>query len=455
MRQLKIGTSWVRGVVGEALTPELIVNFACAFGTWCDGGPVVIGRDTRRSSPMLRASVLSGLLSCGCEVIDLGVCPTPLIAFAARELGAAGGLSITGSHNGARWNALKFIGSDGMLLNAVKSEELLDLYHASSFLKASWMRLRPVATAPGLLDRYLEHLVSALDAARIRARKFRVAVDFCSGAGGAVTARFLNELGCTLLPLNEEPTGEFAHPPAPTAANMRQLAALMRCLSADLGAAINIDGDRIGFVTADGVALSEEHTLPLAARNRLARRPGPIVTNLSTSRMVEAVARPHGQPVLRTLVGEGYVMDRGLEAGAALAGEGCGAVAALPISTTFDGLLTLGQILELMATTGESLAALANELPQMEMRKGELTCPPDLVYWVLDGFRAQFADRAPDCTDGVRVDWEDAWLHVRASNTEPLLRVIVEAKTAERADMLFQDAMTYARRLAFGQGGRG
>lgn len=451
MRQLKIGTSWVRGVVGDALTPELIVNFACAFGTWGGGGPVVIGRDTRRSSTMLRAAVVSGLLSCGCEVIDLGVAPSPLLSFAVRELGAAGGLSITGSHNGARWNALKFFGPDGMLLNAIKSEELLDIYHASAFLTAGWEQLRRVAAAPEVLDRYLEHLLSALDVESIRKQEFRVALDFCNGAGAVTAVPFLDALGCTLFPINEEPSGEFAHSPAPTARNMRQLATLLRCLKADVGAGVNVDGDRIGFVTAEGAALSEECTLPLAAMSRLARRPGPVVTNLSTSRMIEAVAAPYEQPVVRTFVGEGHVLDRGMAEGAAIAGEGCGGVAALPAGMTFDALLTLGQILEMMARTGESLADLAARLPQYAMRKGELLLPPDLVYRALDAFRTQYENERPDCLDGVRVEWTDAWLHARASNTEPLLRIIVEADSAERADSLFDGAMADARRLALGQ----
>ncbi|HXK60548.1 MAG TPA: phosphoglucosamine mutase [Acidobacteriota bacterium] len=323
MRQLKIGTSWVRGVVGEALTPELVVNFACAFGTWCDGGPVVIGRDTRRSSAALRAATLAGLISAGCEVIDLGVAPTPLVSFAVREMGIAGGISITGSHNDTKWNALKFLGPDGALLNAVKSEELLDIYHASQFLLAPWDKLHPVDTnTEKLIDRYLEHLLSVLDVDAIRRRPTRIVVDFCNGTCAPIASRFLKELNCTLLPLNEEPSGEFAHPPAPSAVNMRQLASLMRCLQADFGAALNIDGDRIGFVTGEGVALSEEHTLPLTARIRLRRRPGPVVTNFSTSRMVEEVAAQYGQTVIRTAVGESHVIDQGLaEGGAGRRGE--------------------------------------------------------------------------------------------------------------------------------------
>jgi phosphomannomutase len=452
VRQLKIGTSWVRGVVGEALNPELIVNFACAFGTWCDGDTVVIGRDTRKSSAMLHAAVVSGLLSTGCEVVDLGVSPSPVISFGVRELAAAGGISVSGSHNDVRWNALKFIGPDGVLLNSVKSEELLDIYHASSFLTADWRTLKPITRDPEIVDRYLETLLSALDTEKIRAAKFRVALDLCNGACDPVATKFMEALGCKLYKLNDEPSGEFAHSPAPSTDNMRQLASLMRYIDADLGAAVNVDGDRVGFVTKSGTALSEEYALPLAAQMRLARRPGLIITNLSTSRMVERVAEVSGQPVQRTMVGEGYVMDLGLAEGAVLVGEGSGGVAMLPVTMTYDALLAIGMVLESMAVSGKSLDELAAAIPKMSMRKGEIACPPDLVYRAIEGFRVRFADRNPDTTDGIRVDWPDAWMHVRASNTEPLLRVIVEADSPERTDEVFNDAMSYARRLAFGHG---
>jgi phosphomannomutase len=462
MRQLKIGTSSVRGVVSEPLTPELIVDFACAFGTYCDGGAVVIGRDTRQSSVMLRAAALSSLLSTGCRVIDLGVCPTPLVSFAVRTLGAAGSLSITGSHNDARWNALKFLGPDGALLNALSSEEVMDIYHAADFTQVPWDRLQPWAPADDLAEAYVAHLCAALDVERIRRQGLRVAVDFCNGTGAPLMARFLHELGCTLIPLNEEPGSEFAHPPAPSAANMRQLGALLRYLEADLGAAINIDGDRIGFVTAAGTPLSEEHTLPLVADYLLGRRAARaeesgyrgVVTNLSTSRMVDEVARTYGQPVVRTLIGEGHVVDRAQTERALLAGEGSGGVAVLPTAAAFDGFLTLGLVLEAIAATGESLQQLVDRLPQFYMRKGSIACPPDLVYQVLEGFRAAYAAQPSDRTEGIRVEWDDAWVHIRASNTEPLLRVIVEANDATRADRLFDEVMSHAHRVAFGNAGR-
>jgi phosphoglucosamine mutase len=446
MRELKISTSWVRGVVGDALTPELVVHFAAAFGTWADGEPVVIGRDTRRSSTMLRAAVCAGLMSPGCEVIDLGVCPTPLVSFAVRELGCAGGISITGSHNDSEWNALKFVGPDGALLNALRGEELLDIYHASAFTAAPQDRLVPIAEAPQIQDRYLEHLLASLNADQIRQRKFTVAMDFCNGACADLAEKLLQELNCRLLPIHAQPREVFAHPPAPTPANMSILISEVRRTRVDLGAAVNIDGDRIAFVTGEGFPLSEEYTLPLAALGRLARRPGPVVTNLSTSRMVESVARDHGQKVIRTFVGESFVMDRGFAEGAVLAGEGSGGVGALPATTTFDALQTLGMILETLARTDSSLTSLAGKLPHLAMRKGEVPCEPDQAHRALETLRIAYQNRSPDCTDGVRVEWEDAWMHARVSNTEPLLRVIVEAEGEERADCLFEEAMIFARR---------
>jgi phosphomannomutase len=444
VRQLKIGTASVRGVVGEALTPELIASFACAFGTWCDGRTVVIGRDTRGSSAMLRAAAVSGLMATGCEVIDLGVCSTPLVSFGVRELGADGGLSITGSHNDSAWNALKFVGPDGALLDPVRSEELLDLYHASQFRLAAGAELRPPVAAAEVEDRYLQHLLCALDVDAIRARRFQVAVDLCHGPLGPLTRRLLDALDCGYHPLNAEPTGRFSHRPAPGPANLGELAAFTPARGADLGAGLNVDGDRVGFVTAAGLALSEEVGLPLAAMARLRRRPGPVVTNLSTSSMIEGVAAAAGQRVLRSPVGESQVIDQGVAENAVLAGEGNGGVAVLPTSMTFDALLTMGLVLEQLAVEDASLAELTERLPRLHMCKHELPCPPNVVYRVVDSFRARHAGAGADCSDGVRVTLGSGWLHVRASNTEPLLRLIAEATSPEHARHLLDEAVAHA-----------
>ncbi len=447
MRELKIGTSWVRGIVGEALTPELVVDFACAFGTWSEGSPVVIGRDSRRSSTMFRSAAVAGLLSPGCEIFDLGVCPTPLVSFAVREWGCGGGISITGSHNNYRWNALKFIGPDGTPLNPVRSRELFDIYHSSTFLAVARDDLPSVVTDLEIEDRYVEHLLTFLNVDVIRAREFRLAIDFCNGACLSVARRFYGALGCVLHTLNEDPSAEFAHPPAPTRENMSQLSTFVRSLDVDAGVAFNVDGDRAAFVTEEGVPLSAEMTLPLVARNRLDRRPGLVVTNLSTSRMIEVVAAEAGQGVLRTAVGESHVIDRGFDEGASIAGEGSGGVAALPVTSTFDGLLTLGLLLETMALEEKTLTELAGDLPCLKMRKGIVRCLPFQAYRALDVLRRDYADDGPDLTDGLRIDWEDAWLHIRASSTEPVLRVIVEAEDEGRADSIFDESMSKTRKL--------
>jgi len=442
MRELKIGTSWVRGVVGEALTPELVVDFGCAFGTWTQGTPVVIGRDSRRSSTMFRSAVVAGLLSPGCEVFDLGVCPTPLVSFAVREWGCGGGISITGSHNNYRWNALKFIGPDGTPLNPVRSRELFDIYHGSTFLTASRDSLPSVCSGPAVLDRYVQNLLNPLHVDIIRKQQFKLAVDFCNGACLSVAECFLEALGCQLKALNEDSSNEFAHSPAPTKENMGQLSHFVRKLDVDLGAAINVDGDRVAFVTKEGVPLSSEVTLPLVARNRLQRRPSLVVTNLSTSRMIDVVAAERGQEVLRTAVGESHVVDRGFDEGATIVGEGSGGVAALPITPTFDGLLSLGLVLETMALTGKTLSELTSDLPHFHMRKGTVRCLPVQAYRALDGLRRVYSGIPADLTDGIRIDWEDAWLHIRSSSTEPVLRIIVEAEEGERAESIFDEAMS-------------
>ena len=447
MRELKIGTSWVRGVVGEALTPELVVDFACAFGTWAEGTPVVIGRDSRRSSTMFRSAVVAGLLSPGCEIADLGVCPTPLVSFAVREWGCGGGISITGSHNNYRWNALKFIGPDGTPLNPVRSRELLDIYHGSTFLTASRDDLPSVVTELEIADRYVEHLLTFLHVDIIRKQRFSLAIDFCNGACLSVAKRFFGELGCDLEALNDDPTSEFAHSPAPTKENMSQLSAFVRSLDVDLGAAVNVDGDRVAFVTEKGIPLSEEVTLPLVARNRLARRPRPVVTNLSTSRMIDVVAGELGQTVLRTAVGESHVIDRGFDEGATIVGEGSGGVAALPVTSTFDGLLALGLVLETMALKGKTLTELASDLPHFNMRKGAVRCLPVQAYRSLEVLRHHYSGFTADLTDGLRIDWDDAWLHIRASSTEPVLRIIAEAEAEERAASIFNEAMTKTKEL--------
>ncbi|MEJ2077421.1 MAG: hypothetical protein P8020_05285 [Acidobacteriota bacterium] len=445
MRELKIGTGWVRGVVGDALNPELVIGFSRAFGTWAEGGPVVIGRDTRRSSVMFQQAVTAGLLNSNCQVIDLGETSTPLISFAVRELGASGGVSVTGSHNDSSWNALKFLGPEGSLLNPIKSEEFLDLFHASSFQTFGPHPPPPQPAAPGIADAYLDHLCSALAEEEIRTRGFRIALDFRFGAVAPLADQFLKRLGVQTVTLNVSPAIDWHLQLEPTPDSMGELATLVSNGRFDFGAALNIDGDRLVLVAEDGTCVSEEYTLPLVARSRLLRRPGPVVTTLSTSKRIDPVAAEFDQKVVRTAVGESFVMDRGVELEAVVAGEGSGGVAALPASMTFDALLSLGLILEFLASERDRLSDAVQTIPRTEMLKGRVRCSAPAAYRALEKCRQVYAEGISSLDDGIRVDWDDAWLHLRVSNTEPLLRIIAESDDARRTQKIFDGCLGVIR----------
>ncbi len=438
----KIGTSWVRGIVGEGLTSEIAVRFGCAFGSWVDGKTVVLGMDSRNSSPMLKSAVLSGLIYSGCGTMDLGICPTPLVSFAVRELGASGGISISGSHNDSRWNALKFIGPDGVLLGTDKSEELLDIYHASDFSPDPGRLFNQAVTPVDLDGEYLSHLLSFVDVEKIRSRGFTVAVDFRYGTCGKLTEKLMKELGCRLVQLNPEPAMPDSYAPAPGSVNMSDLAAAVVESGADIGAAVNVDGDRVSFVTETGRILSEEMTLPLTAINRLGRRSGPIVTNYSTSNVIEWLAEKHDAELVRTQVGEAHVVNRGLEDGAILAGEGSGGVAALPVTMTYDGLLSLEMVLETMASANLTIEDFTREFPRLYMKKKEIACSPSNAYRALELFRIGSRNSDPGCEDGVRLSVPDGWVHVRVSDTESMIRIIAETSSEKTVSELFSQTLS-------------
>ncbi|HEX5819793.1 MAG TPA: hypothetical protein VFY20_12985, partial [Gemmatimonadales bacterium] len=272
MRPLKIGIGGVRGVVGETFTPELAVAFAQAFGTYLGPGRILVGRDTRPSGPMVAAAVRAGLLATGCEVVDLDICPTPSLQLAVRSLDARGGISITAGHNEARWNALKFVRPDGLYLDALQAEELLDVYHQGEWTKARWdgMPTR-VGTADPILN-HLEVLGRAFDTAAIAQRRLRVALDCCNGACVRLTPRWLQDIGCEVLAINDDERAPFPHAPEPSVANLAQVAAVVRAGRADVGFVHDADGERIAIVDETGRRLSEELTLVLAATAALARR---------------------------------------------------------------------------------------------------------------------------------------------------------------------------------------
>src|SRR5512142_1991923 len=303
---LKISISGVRGVVGDSLTPELVTRFAQAFGTYVGGGRVVIGRDPRTSGEMVRRAVVAGLVSSGCRVADLGVCPTPTVQLLVRQLGAQGGIAITASHNPPEWNALKFVGADGLYLSDDRGRELLDIYHQGDYTKVRGARMRAIEERRDACDVHVAAILNTLGPVK-PARPLRVVLDACNGAGSLVTPRLVSALGADLVVINGTPDGTFPRPAEPLPENLGALCDAVREHRADVGFAQDMDADRLAIVSEKGVPIGEERTLVLATEYVLSKRPGPVVTNISTTHALEAVAERYGVPIFRTRVGEANV----------------------------------------------------------------------------------------------------------------------------------------------------
>lgn len=452
LRPLKISINGVRGIVGETLTPDLIVDFAHAFGTYMDAGEVLVSRDTRPSGDMVISCVFAGLIASGCEVVDLGICPTPALQLMARDSGAAGGVAVTAGHNEEAWNALKFVRQDGLFLNFYQGEELLDTYHQHEFTKAAWDALHPVRRDDGAITRHLERIRSVLDVDRVREKRFKVAIDCCNGACSTSTPSFLESLGCEVVAINVEPELGFPHEPEPNARNMSQLRALVKASGADVGFGQDADGDRLGVVAESANHPSEEFSLCLVAMHILARTPGPVVTNLSTTSAIDEIAKRHGGSVVRTKVGQPYVAEAARDYGAVVAGEGSGGVAMPQVNYAHDSTAAIGHVLESMAQEDQPLSALIGRIPERHMAKERIACPPQLVFAILQGLREEVEDGAAgdaqvDLQDGVRLAWSDGWVHVRASITEPLIRVISESHNPARAQELNDEYAMKVRRF--------
>jgi phosphomannomutase len=438
MKPLKIGITGVRGIVGQTFTPEVAVGFAQAFGTYLDSGRILVGRDTRSSGPMVRSAVVAGLLAAGCEVIDLGICPTPSVQLAVPWLEADGAVAITAGHNPAQWSALKFVRGDGLYLNPLQAEELLDVFHQGEFAKATWEQIEPAIKYQDPIEHYVECLKEAFDISIIKARRFKVAIDCCNGACVRLIPRWLAEAGCEVLAINDNPAATFPHRPEPTPETMAQLSAVVKAGAADIGFAHDADGERLGIVTETGEPLSEELTFAVATRIRLEQSAGVVVTNVSTTGAIEQIAERYGGTVVRAQVGQTHISEAVLEHDAVLGGEGSGGVTVPQVHLTHDSAAAVGLILEGLARTGRPISDMVRQLPRLFMLKHNLAIEPNRLYSVLQDFRltVEREQLAYDLTDGIRVDLPQGWIHVRASNTESLIRIIVEADDPKKARWL-------------------
>jgi phosphomannomutase len=446
---LMLSVSGARGIVGRTMTPEVAAAYGGAFGSFLKATTgkarprVVVGRDGRISGPPLAAAAIGGLTATGCDVIDIGVAMTPTVGVMIGHHRADGGLTITASHNPIQWNGIKCLDGDGLAPPPAIAKEIVDRFKARRIDWCGPLETGHVSEDLTAARVHVDRVLANVDVAAIRARRFTVVLDSVNGSGCLGGRMLLEELGCRVEHIFGEMTGVFGHVPEPLAENLVDLAGAVRgAPGAACGFAQDPDADRLAIVDERGTFIGEEFTLVLAALRMLQRKGGgTLAANLSTSRMVDDVAaRFPGSHVVRTAVGEANVVAGLRPAKGILGGEGNGGVIFPPVCWVRDSLTAMALVLELLAHEGKPLSAVVAGLPRYAMvkRKMELASVGGMaaVAPALARVKAAFAKERISDVDGVRVDFADGWVHLRASNTEPIVRVIAEAPTAERANEL-------------------
>lgn len=441
MTQRILSISGLRGVIGDGLDPEYIVQFASALGTWANGGRVVVSRDGRSTGPMIKHAVISALMATGCEVLDADISTTPTCGVLVTELQARAGLQITASHNPVEWNGLKPFASDGSVFNAEYGRQLLEILESRQFAYQGWDRLGKVTVLDDPAQPHLDRVLKLVDVDAIRARRFKVVLDCNRGSGAVAGPRLLEALGCEVHVLGSQPDGQFEHVPEPLKQNLTGLCEAVIEYQADVGFAQDPDADRLAIVDERGRYIGEELTLALAADLVLSRTPGPIVVNGSTSRVTADIAERYGCEFHRSFVGEAHVCARMREVKAILGGEGNGGVIEPQVGYVRDSLVSMAYTLAGLIAGERRLSDWVDSMPQYTIVKNKLTCPREQVETACAALQQEFGDALPTTGDGLRLDWNDRWVQVRASNTEPILRVIAEAPDQAQAEHLCETAL--------------
>jgi phosphomannomutase len=432
--ELIIGISGLRGIVGENLTEKIARDYGCAFGAYLKRTAaddkklqVCIGRDSRASGKMMLAEVAAGLCSAGIDVIDLGIVPTPSVGIMLRLLDCAGGVVITASHNPIQYNGIKLLSPEGVAPSPEAAAIIKKCYLDKDFIPAED---QGQVTADDRTDSiHIEKVLAIVDKDAIKAAGFKVVLDSVNGAGGPISVKLLTKgFGCKVMPINFEPDGQFAHTPEPTEENLIGLCDVVKEKGAQVGFAQDPDADRLAIVDENGKYIGEEYTLALAAKYILSKHRGKVATNLSTSRMVDDIAAQAGGEVIRTPVGEANVAAAMIENNCVIGGEGNGGIIDLRIGPIRDSLVGIALVLALMAETGKTVSQLTQDIGAYKMKKKKVAADKTMAAAVIDKAKELFPDAKLNTIDGCRFDFADGWLHLRSSNTEPVMRIIAESK---------------------------
>jgi len=419
------------------ITPEVISRLAASYATTLRPRRVVLGTDTRPSREMCRHAVLAGLISTGCEIIDLGICPTPSVGIMVRKCEAGGGIAITASHNPIYWNALKLFNENGLFISPAHLKRVMNVYHQpSSVQKIIVNRFGKVREEQSTFDVHIEKILQSLNVALIRKKKFRIALDCINGAGSIITPIFLRKLNCTVTVINANPREDFPHSPEPSPKNLKQLSSLVKEGRFDTGFAQDPDADRLAIINEKGVALSEEYSIVLATISALKERRGAVVVNLSTTRAVDDIADAFGCPVFRSKVGEGNVVTAMKRHRAVIGGEGSGGVIYPRVHYGRDSMVAMGLVLQYMAGSGEKLSEIIGSLPRYHLIKQYLLCPSEKKEKLFATLKEELKGEKLDIRDGIKIIRRYSWAHVRSSNTESAIRIFAEAPTKRGANEL-------------------
>lgn len=436
---LKISISGVRGVVGDSLTPQLTATFAQAFGTYLGRGVVIVGQDSRKSGTMFKKAVLSGLLSVGCQPVEIGICPIPSIQILTKQTQATGAIAVTASHNPKEWNGLKFINGEGLYLNYHQTEEFLDIYHQGEFSLIEADKYKNSKLEKNPTKPHLNKLLSYFNTNIIRRKKFKAVIDCCNGAGAVLAPQYLEALGCQQILINCVPDGSFAHHPEPLPENIAELCRTVVEKRADVGFVQDADADRLAIVNEKGEPIGEELTLILASKYILSKNPGPVVVNVSTSQAIDDIARGFNVPVARTKIGEINVVEQILAqpGKTAIGGEGNGGVILPDIHPCRDSFTAMGLILEYMAASGKTISELQKDIPEYYMIKDKIEGTQEQAYRLIRQLKRKYRDKGKiSLVDGLKINFDNYWIHIRPSNTEPIIRLIVEAKSQEKVKII-------------------
>jgi phosphomannomutase len=439
-----LGVSGLRGTVGGTLTPPVVTRLAAAFAVWLSetrkplNGTrfrVVFGRDSRPSGPWVRDAAVSALAASGVEVIDLDIVTTPGVAMMVQRLRADAALIATASHNPIEWNGLKYLNADAVALPPAEAGRLGELFAAARSAYARVESLIPPQKNSETHALHVKRVLEHVDSLGISTKRFKVVLDSVNGAGCVATATLLNKLGCQLIHLNATPDGQFPHEPEPTEKNLTQLAAEVKRQKAAVGFAQDPDADRLAVVDENGVYIGEEYSLALCAAYVMGRKEGCVaVANLSTSRMIDDIAARCNGKVVRTPVGEANVVQTMLRENSIIGGEGNGGVIDPRIVPGRDSLVGMAYVLSLMAASGKTISQLVAAMPRYEIVKTKFECRREDANRAVEAIKQEFAGEKIDTQDGIRIDWDRAWVHARPSNTEPIMRIIAEAPDRATAE---------------------